>query len=835
MIFKKIIGAFFDVFRKVTARIRNRYVLDKQNEFGHIASPKSVKFMFKAVFIFVCLIAISTALLQTGVLIPAKVWLDRETGSAVKVPNDIGRIFSTDEVNFSKGSDEIVESEVDCDRILKNFQRRGTMKERDKYEWTNFCRNKLPPEIMSLVEKLEKAGLAAPTVAQIMQKANKDNAAAIEKAIADKTVKQALIDNDDSIAEHLAELGSLPEQDIEKAVLAVRDAPPQHRGKMFKALEEISKVSSPDARADLVNALANAKSADEVDDIAKFSKSIQLLKEPEQEAFSRAFEKSPTPAAKQAVMQTLDLYKALPADDKMREKMISNLQEISNAPEGEREAALLNLSKAVKSYANEKDPEVKALMLDNMNSPESIAELAKNFEAIEELERAGIKVEKEKRLKAASPSDPANAEENQYLFDAANIAKTGNKKFAEKAMNDNLSKDEKAEAERDVENHKQQFNQNKSSDNMDKKTFERTIGDRDELKKEQVRISREIEALQAQGIKPTDVRMLNQMKALSAVTDKLNALDDILKTARTSLEARQKALTADVERQFAEVGLVMQKPTVDLPKDDKSYYPSERLTDIQSYREFFQTDFGGRKKIQREFQYVTGDGSSGRPELLAGIMKGKNPWYAPQPGNGTQLQISNNAEFEMSRLYFAPGNLLRIPKECYSSDTVAGQTVQFRLMRPVANRKTNKIELPEGAVVICRPKDINESQARLNAICQAVDTGGSEDIKVNFVLVGADGVDGVPGIIKSNRGWKLAATFATAFFSGVVDALLLNKSVTSLQEKAAQNATNNITVGAATGTGQILTDIGAKQVQEWQSSPVQWCGYEGMIATVRQQ
>lgn len=219
--------------------------------------------------------------------------------------------------------------------------------------------------------------------------------------------------------------------------------------------------------------------------------------------------------------------------------------------------------------------------------------------------------------------------------------------------------------------------------------------------------------------------------------------------------------------------------------------------------------------------------------ILSSVAKNKSNWEIPvgsAPVTGGNSDSQN--EVQISRTLVIPGFLKRLPKTGISSKGSDTQFL-FEFGISVANRKTGKISIPKGSIAICKSKGIDEDSGRLSAECEAVDVGGSEDLKVSLIVSDANGADGILGLIIDHKGWKLGGIFLTAFSAAIFDGFTA-QFIEPIESKAKKGASDYMQSGLANASSAIMQELAQKQIDKWSNMPVYWVGYDGMLATVKQ-
>ena len=847
-LFKKI----FDKISKFVAALLYRWERKNDNPHGYaMGGPKKMR---AKLIIFVSLIlglAFATIFIKKGFYTSVEQNLDRETSPGAKLPTDLTTGIDKTDLQRLEGKSHDISSRVDCDRILANLRIRGTLSEREKIDFDRSCRDRVGKAMAEIIDKVLSGEVPKSVASEIMQTVTPKNADAVLNALNNEEVKKALrTDAGGVIARNIGNMGNLSDQQLSDAVKMIRAAPPQFRENLIDAVKSAAQLESPEAREALLHAVGKARSAEELKDVQSFAETIAKAKPDEQKVFAVAYEKAPDQDTRRALARSASEIVQLAQDDPVRAKLVGMVKQVSDLPPEQQKNAYNKIADVANAYRTTNDPDVKrgigeAIMA--AQSPNELVGLAKRLENLKDAEKAGP-IEKDMRLAVIAGHDD---EAVGKVRAAGELVRSGDMESAKKALSGKLEEDELQRILKKADDDsKNPFGANGTAPGADKPKEEISAQHLKDLEAEKINLGNKKKTLEAQileyqrqGLEPGDSRMVDLYRELGATTDRLKTLSDSLVDVRYKLRQKLLDLKSRTKSEFEAAGIAMPDIDIKIPDDVVAHQaPEERLSNLRDVGEFWSSEDGSYKKRRRKyakFNFVDvgglgGDaGNTGDSILSKATKRGGDSWMMGAPGQGSQGGANTAAEFEMSRTLHIPGVIRRIPDGGISSKKVGTITVLFEFMGPVINRKTGRVEINVGDVAICKLKDFENDTGRLNAGCNLVDTGSRDDIRVNFSLGDAQGADGVPGEIVDNRGWYLAGAFLTAFSASVIDGYS-QQVLAPVQQKAAKAATDFVVIGGGSGATSVLQQIAQKQVEEWQNGTTYWIGYDGMLATIRQ-
>lgn len=815
-----------------------------------LGGPKNAKRLAIIFLAFVVAMFAATIMIKKGVFTSVGTIIDRETAPGTKLPSSM--VESIDKVDIMRGMEQSqAQNSPDCDSIIRNLKIRGSMTSKEKLDFEKFCRDKIPEEMAKIIEKIISGEIPESAVADVVSNLSEGTAASILKALESEDVKKALRgDAREAVAKNLAAIGKLDDPSaIKKAVTAISSAPPQFRADVVDAVRSIAELSSPEAKNDMLNSLAIARSPEEVKSVREFADVLQKATEKEQEVFAKAFTKAPDLETRNALRGAVAEIVQIPEGDPVRAKLTDFVRQASELPPGEQRAAYGKIANVANAYRTETDPDLKRAIGDAILQSKNIGELGElsdRLVAIKEALPSGA-ITKEMQIAAISGRDP---EILRKVMAAAAAMRSGDKELAAAILNDQVPEDKVASlAAASEARNKTFFGSNSTgqgrdgsnasgasnaSNNVSKDKLDSLVKERKKIQKESEKIKDKINEYMRLGIPLSDPRMLAAMKALSKFDDESKSLDDSISDMKSRLRQKLKEIRDRTSADFASAGVAIPNLDVGIPDDViEGGEPAERLTDLDEYKEFWDYDDGVYgKKNRRYFKFNMPDGSASKNGSMLDSFK-KTEWLASAPGGGTSGSPSGKVEFEMSRTLVIPGVLRRIPGTCIPSDKASNYTILFEFLAPVSNRKTGRVEIPTGSLAICKVKDFENDSARLNATCNAVDVGGKSDIQVNLSIGDANGADGTVGVVIDNRGWQLAGIFLTAFSAAVLDGISA-QYISPFEQTANRTAREFLAIGAGNGASGILRDVAQKQIDNWTKEATWWCSYDGALASIRQ-
>ena len=830
---RKLMAWLTSLVNSILFRMERKTDNQRGYAFGGPKNAKRIALLFLS---FVVAMVLATIMIKRGVFSPVDSVIDRETAPGAKLPTEVNAGFDKSDIFRMERDAASSSSMVDCDRIMSNLRIRGTLTAREKLDFDKSCRDKFGKEISAVVDKIVSGEVPTNVVSDIMQNLSRENAGNILKALDNEEVKKTLqSDAGSTVAKNLADLGKLSPKELDKAVAAIRSAPPQFREDVVDNIKAIAKLESAKARDTMLDVLGAARSKEELAGIKEFTDTIAKAKDGEQEIFATAFKKAPDLNTRKSLTNAAKEIIQIPEDDAIRGKLVDFVKMASDLPADKQKQAYDNLANVANIYRTTDDPDIKKNIADAINEARNLDDIAKLSNRLSDLKTAmGIGlVDKDDQIAMVLGKDKDVMDRLQA---AAALARAGNKDEAAKILKS------KKMTERGLEALRRQPTTDgaphgASMGDASKDKLEDLIGKKRDALDRKKSLTDKINELLKLGISPTDPRMLDLYKELAGVDDELTKLDALIADTRTQLMQRLDDLKRRTLAEYGAAGVAMPDFEIKLPDDaaDKGA-PRERLQDLATVKEFWDGDDGeSRIRTKKFFKFSAPNGKNvdSQGGLLAQATGGAKSWMVYPPAGGVSGSSGAAREFEMSRTLIIPGILRRIPVEGIPSNKAGSFTIQFEFLVSVANRKTGKIEIPAGSIALCKVKEFENDTGRLSAGCNAVDVGGRDDIKVNLALGDPKGSDGVQGIIIDNRGWQLAGIFLTAFSAGVVDAFS-QQFVSPFEQKADKKAQDILVVGAGGGASAILRDVAQKQIDNWSKANTFWVGYDGMLATIKQ-
>lgn len=836
---KSLINKLNDFVQGILYRIEKR----GDNVRGYaLGGPRRVK-RFSVFFVLFLLGTIIFAVfVKDGDLTSAEYVVNREVAPGTKRPTTINPNLSGRDVGRFGDTRGSYTSGVDCDRILRNLRIRGTLTAVEKNNFDKECRDKVGQELSELIDKISSDLIPKQIVGQILDSANQGNAGKILRALENpELIKSLATDSGSLVAARLVDFGELSENEIDQIIQSIKKAPPQFKQKVLDVGLNIAKIKNSDTRRLMLKELDGARSLDAIADIGDFVAVIEGASEEEQEILSRAFAEAKGKDAKRALLRAAKEIVQIDSTDPVREKLISFIEEAGSLPMEERALAFGKVADVAKIYRTTDDPAIRRAISENLLGTASIDEAGGLMDRIIDVAEAGKSGGLDLKT-AILAIEGIDDEAVTRVQGAAAAMRNGDSRRARLFLHSDTP----------LEQIKRYLVENKGRNRSDggdvsKSDLTMKMGEKRKTEAEISDIKAQIKELLRGGAAPGDPRILMLYERLINAERKIGDLDEVIADIRSRLYERLSGLKRRYGEAFADSGFVLPEFKVNLPSDDDSdSRPPPRLSNLRDVKEFWNAgrllvgldqELLQRKRV-RSIRFGSNEDQSrsildDTTKDLRGKLGDDGVWYSASYGPAGSGGVTVAKEFEISRLTRIPGIIKRVPSAGIPSSRAAKTKLEFQFLASVANRKTGLIEIPEGSVAICQVKSFNNGTGRLEADCNAVDTGGKDDITVNLTLADPTGTDGLSGQIVDNRGWHLAGIFLTAFSQSVLEGFS-QAVVSPFEDKAEAAASDYIVLGAASGTQGILQEVASKQIQSWQNADVFWIGYDGMLATIRQ-
>lgn len=193
--------------------------------------------------------------------------------------------------------------------------------------------------------------------------------------------------------------------------------------------------------------------------------------------------------------------------------------------------------------------------------------------------------------------------------------------------------------------------------------------------------------------------------------------------------------------------------------------------------------------------------------------------------NGQEIKVDAMNSARLSGLKnYELDPTLKIPCETRTEILVtkkdsADRRIVCVFLSHVYNPKTGSILIPKGARAIGRTQDFDSNTELMKVIFDKV-TFGSERMDIGFMLVDANGRQGLPGRVMSTRNKKITSAILTEFASGVVQYFSRQAQLNLAQAGASNlNLTTSMVGATYSGLSGGLSEIAKIITQDLQDSP----------------
>lgn len=747
---------------------------------------------------------------------------------------------------------EIASAGVDCDKIMSSLRIYGTLSEDDRLAYDK-CREKLGDNVAKVVDAIlsgEIPGNVAPDLVRAVTSGNPEVASSVARAVSDPAIVEALRGQSGrEVARIIPSLSKLTPKELSTAIDAIAKAPDIYRGRVADAVREAS-ILEPEARSALITQIAAERDPESVGALRELASSMKGLSADEQVKFSNMLDALKSPEERLALSRTAKEIALAPEGSEQRRLMMSGAESAARAGSAEERIKMLSDLGVVGAALGDKTPEaarrviVKALedaLASGRESPSKIATLRdriQNISTVGEIAKPTLQ-DVEDYLKGG-PVDTV-----EKFNRTAELIKGGEQDAAKLAFEGKLSEKDRQKAIERMNEKKDasQLSEVRSGETktiVNPATTAKTLeGELKKAESQETAIRETIAAVKRQGL--PEVAMEEQLKSLYSslkdTSEKKKALRLELAEALKAVSAKRDEILKSLPPDLRAYGITIREESINTSAQALAEAKSKhnpRLSDIRDVAEFWEGSDGSGRSA-KTFLRLQGSGVGNESvfERESRRIRPGESKYVTMGGQAQQGQGAEAPKFRLSRLIRVPGKLRRVPASGIASRGGAFPIIEFEFMTSVVDR-TGRMTIPEGAVAICKVKEISVETTRLLGECDAVDVNGEEDIDVSFVLADADrGSDGIPGEITDQRGWYLFGTFMTAFSSYFLDAFTQN-TYGPIDSKAAKSLADYLLGGATKGGGDILRDVSSELIERWKSQPVIWNAPEGIPVSIRE-
>lgn len=153
--------------------------------------------------------------------------------------------------------------------------------------------------------------------------------------------------------------------------------------------------------------------------------------------------------------------------------------------------------------------------------------------------------------------------------------------------------------------------------------------------------------------------------------------------------------------------------------------------------------------------------------------------------------------------------------EILTSDKSKGTMVRYRVLADVPNPRTNKIEIPKGAIIVGRTGSFDKDTGVMDLTADKAVLGGGKTVAVNLAIASGDGSMGLKGQVYDTTGKYLTGAFISAFTAGAISF--------ATQQYVAPNQSSTVAgtalAGSAlAGAAEVATKISELMVSKLQNA-----------------
>jgi hypothetical protein len=221
-------------------------------------------------------------LTKSDVFISPERIVEHETTPGAKLNRELVGDLNIADIESIERESAFIGSQTDCMGIINNLKMRGVLTFQEKESLLRDCRHIFSQEELEAITAISDKGYTGDIATKLLNNLTPDNARKVVEALENSDVDRSLRSGSgDILADNIGKLQNLNTKDIGDLARILNETPPQFRDEVMAAARNIDALSSDQARANLLEELAKAKSPEDVALISDLSKALQSASDDE--------------------------------------------------------------------------------------------------------------------------------------------------------------------------------------------------------------------------------------------------------------------------------------------------------------------------------------------------------------------------------------------------------------------------------------------------------------------------------------------------------------------------------------------------------------------------